>query len=53
MAKCIHCGADTILHINGNPICVACDERKNNPEKPILKAKLPTPETQKTKKNVA
>jgi len=28
MHKCVLCGADTILFINGIPICVECDEER-------------------------
>jgi len=38
MAKCLYCGADTILHINGIPVCVECDEKRNNSPKPLLTA---------------
>lgn len=38
MAKCLYCGADTILHINEIPVCVECDEKRNNSLKPLLKA---------------
>lgn len=26
MAKCSRCGADTILRVNGVPLCVECDK---------------------------
>jgi hypothetical protein len=28
VAKCAWCGAETILHINGVPICTACDDKR-------------------------
>jgi hypothetical protein len=28
VAKCVHCGADTILYNNGVPVCVDCDNFK-------------------------
>ena len=27
MAKCVKCGADTSLHVNGVPLCLACDAK--------------------------
>jgi len=38
MHKCVLCGADTILFINGLPICVECDEER---EKKTLQYPLP------------
>ena len=52
MAKCIYCGANTIMHVNGNPVCIKCDKTRNNTEKPTLKS--PNRETEiVTKKEVA
>ena len=34
MAKCFHCGAATILHKAGVPICVACDDKMTAERKP-------------------
>lgn len=47
MAKCYLCGAETVLHINGVPICVKCDEQ--TPEKNSVQAEPDKkPEAQKT-----
>ena len=27
MAKCYHCGAETSLYFNGEPVCTACDDK--------------------------
>lgn len=29
MARCVKCGADTILFVNGTPICTKCDDEEN------------------------
>lgn len=29
MVKCSRCGAQTILHVNGVPVCVDCDKKFN------------------------
>ena len=29
MAKCVTCGADTILFVNGTPFCTKCDDQNN------------------------
>jgi hypothetical protein len=26
MAKCVRCGTETILHNNGLPVCLECDD---------------------------
>ena len=31
MAKCVHCGAETILHVNGVPVCTDCDRMPEDP----------------------
>ena len=38
MHKCVLCGVDTILLINGVPICVECDEEleMKTPQYPLL-----------------
>jgi hypothetical protein len=28
MPKCTYCGVETMLHINGVPVCVSCDDSK-------------------------
>jgi hypothetical protein len=28
MEKCVYCGAATLLLVNGTPICVSCDEKR-------------------------
>lgn len=35
MPKCAYCGSDTILQINGVPICLKCDEEIKHKKKPI------------------
>jgi ligand-binding sensor domain-containing protein len=30
MAKCVRCGAETILYVNGVPVCVPCDDNKTS-----------------------
>ena len=51
MAQCVKCGAETILLVEGVPICVACDETPNKKGTLILpkppakeKPKEPYPE---------
>ena len=34
MAKCACCGAETILYVNGVPICVDCDNQKPDAQSP-------------------
>jgi len=29
MEKCVKCGADTILRVNGVPLCVDCDKQRS------------------------
>jgi hypothetical protein len=29
MARCVRCGADTILFVNGTPVCTKCDDEEN------------------------
>ena len=29
MAKCARCGAETILHVNGTPVCTDCDSKSS------------------------
>jgi len=31
MGKCSQCGADTILYVNGIPICLKCDGAQKTP----------------------
>ena len=30
MPRCLICGADTILHVNGTPICMKCDRERED-----------------------
>jgi hypothetical protein len=43
--KCVKCGADTVLFINGTPVCVGCAltgrETPNSLKKPRAKRKKP------------
>jgi hypothetical protein len=32
MADCTYCGAETILQVNGVPVCVQCDKRLSEPD---------------------
>jgi uncharacterized Zn ribbon protein len=41
MAKCSHCGTDTILHENGVPICVKCAENADLQRKPQQREESP------------
>jgi len=34
MHKCVMCGADTILFVNGVPYCVECDEQREKQAEP-------------------
>jgi len=34
MEKCVKCGADTILRVNGVPVCVDCDQKRSSGELP-------------------
>jgi hypothetical protein len=38
VSKCAYCGAPTVLHMNGVPVCIECDEKRTreveNPKKP-------------------
>jgi hypothetical protein len=34
MGKCTQCGADTILYVNGIPLCVKCDGAQKTPSIP-------------------
>jgi hypothetical protein len=41
MARCVQCGKETDLHVNGVPICPTCDgkrEKKPPPPKPLKNA---------------
>jgi len=34
MAKCVYCGAETELYVNGVPVCLECsEEREGEPAK--------------------
>jgi len=34
MAKCVFCGAETILFVSGEPVCVECDNKlEKRPER--------------------
>ena len=31
MAQCVECGAETLLYVNGVPICSKCDDKAQKP----------------------
>lgn len=35
MAKCVQCGAATVLYVNGVPLCTDCDYRRERQDKPM------------------
>jgi hypothetical protein len=28
MTKCVFCGTETVLHVNGVPMCLKCDQQR-------------------------
>jgi hypothetical protein len=52
MAHCVKCGAETIMFVQGVPICVACDEipgmkQRLTPPKPTAKEERKEAEIEK------
>ena len=44
VAKCRYCGADTILYVNGAPVCVNCSNLIDAGKKPPVREELPEDE---------
>lgn len=34
MAQCVICGTQTTLYVNGSALCLACDEKREDKNKP-------------------
>jgi hypothetical protein len=49
MLKCVFCGADTILLVSGEPVCVECDDKREK----IPERKPPATEKPDKKINTA
>jgi hypothetical protein len=43
MEKCVRCGAETILHVSGVPVCVDCDNKNTNAQASRLNQELRQP----------
>jgi hypothetical protein len=39
MAKCVLCGAETCLYVNGTPVCIVCADKQQaeTKRKPVAK----------------
>jgi len=44
MANCVYCGADTILYVNGRPVCVRCSDEIDAGRKPPSRETQPKDE---------
>jgi hypothetical protein len=46
MAKCTNCGDETLLHVNGVPLCPRCDKLqiKTKPTNPVAPKTYTLPE---------
>jgi hypothetical protein len=38
MAKCAVCGAETELYVNGRPLCVTCDDKRDQQKQSMEQA---------------
>lgn len=44
MEKCVYCGADTVLTVADQPVCVACDAKLvSQPKASLVSGKEATP----------
>ncbi len=43
MVKCVDCGADTILYVNGVPVCRKCDQERDQKDQAQQKQLHPNP----------
>jgi len=48
MVKCVYCGEDTKLHINGLPVCVTCADLAPDEREKRKAPKSPAPEPRPT-----